>query len=105
MGVDVIWSGLRIVFQHKNDRVAPERSFGKGFNDSSEREIVISDIRAWRTKTGMATGCVIAGQMHYFESGHLSFVDKFMQFVDPRIRALLIGDAQIEGRIRRAHVR
>src|ERR1051326_3953123 len=51
MRIDMIVATLRIIFVHKNHRVAPKATVRDCLDDLTERQIVVRDLRPWRRRS------------------------------------------------------
>src|SRR5215217_211382 len=104
MRIDMVWSVLRVVFQHEDNSIFPVRRVGNSFHDSPEREVIVSHVcfRRWHSRT--ATRSVIAGEMHDLQVRQITTANKLLKLFQPNIDANLIPNVHVESRIIRTRV-
>src|SRR5690349_17079377 len=98
MTVDVVWTGLRVVFDDKDHGIFPSRRRRKDVDDSAECEIVVGHASLRGTHSGQRTSRVIHGQMHDLELRHIVVLQELLEFGDPDVRPTLVSAGEAEHR-------
>ena len=84
----MIGPGLRIIFDHENDRVLPAQAARELLHNASECEIVVRHTRKGRAFTRACSRQVIHWQPQEFELRHVSVAHKALELSDPYIGTL-----------------
>ena len=106
MGVDVVGSGLGIVFQDKKCGVVPVGAVGDGLHCPSHRQVVISHRGLGRRHPWSGARSVVVGEAELDELRHRivplpTILNPFVEVGQKLFHPQLIGKAELEVRILR----
>ena len=96
VSVDVVGAVLCIIFHDENRGRGPELGLGNGFDQSSQREVVVRHAGGGRPFSGGGAGGVVLWQAHDLEPRHLPLLLKAAQFADKSFSPLHIGVVHVE---------
>src|SRR2546426_610311 len=87
---------LSVVLNDEDGGLRPEFRLADGLDESTEREVVVSDKRCGRMFAERGTVGVVVRKADDLQSRHLPFGFKALQLSDETIRAFLVGKIEVE---------
>ena len=91
MAVDMIGSGLSIIFDDKDAGLFPLGAGGNGLDNPSQGEVVIGHHRAWGRIRGICPLAVVARQAHDGQTGQGVALARLLILANKDIGTLLVG--------------
>src|SRR5208283_1964118 len=98
--VDVVDAVLRVVFFDEDRRRGPNATVADGVDKAAKRQVVIG---LHRCRVRRATG-VVGADPYEFQLGYLTGRHVILEILIPDVKAILVGDAQIELRVVRDRI-
>src|SRR5678816_3511004 len=98
MGINVVRTILRIILENEDCRRSPILALGQCFDQTSDREIVVRDIRTGCIRAGPGSLCVVAPDTNDLELRKIAVLFVLAELFEPAIDAVVVANLKVPSR-------